>query len=189
MKKILSIVAVVFVALVIIGVVAGKKDSPAAPAAAPAASSESAPIPPAAPAAASSQTPAVQSGHHADFGDFVIDITDVKIFPADPNSYENAPTIAFWYTVTNVSRDELSPGGAWVFAFEAYQDNNPNYLKELEYASLPDMAHLETQDVKLKKGGSAECSAAYILDDMETPVVLRSSEFLPIVYEQEFPVK
>lgn len=165
-----------------------------APAAAPASSSAPASSPSAS-AITSEASPAqdtpsdVQSGMFIDFGDYTIEITDVKVIPADQNQYEKAPTIAFWYKTTNISKDNLSPSTAWIRAFEAYQDNNPDYLNELDVASLPDAAHRDTQLAKIKQGGSLENSVAYILDDLETPVLLSSGSLSPIKYAQEFPVK
>lgn len=189
MKKILSIVAVVFVALAVIGVVAGKKDSPAVPAAAPASSSGSSPAPAAvsAPAAASTVEETVQSGRFIDFGDYTIEITDVQIL--HNHGYKNDDVIAFWYVTTNVSREDLNPSVAWILKFEAYQDNDPNILKKLDVSSLPDTKHLDTQMATIKIGGSLENSVGYVLDDLETPVLLKTDKFSKIAYEQEFPVK
>lgn len=187
-SKIALLVVAFLIVLAVVGAVVGEKDLPAPVSAdSPAASSGSVP-------SVSAETPSpaasgIQSGMFIDFGDYTIEITDVKIIPAENNSFEKAPTIAFWYTTTNISQDDLSPAVAWILSMEAYQDNNPNYLKDLEVASLPDQAHLHTQDAKIKKGGSLENSVAYVLDDLETPVLLKSSEFSPIDYAQEFPVK
>lgn len=201
MKKILSIVAIVFVALVVIGVVAGKKDGPAAPAAAPAPSAGSSPAPAASvkepSSAASVETSApetaassdIQSGMLIDFGEYTIEITDVKIIPAEENFLDKAPTIAFWYTTTNVSKDGLTPMTAWLSPFEAYQDNDRNFYNKLEVAALPDRAHLDSQMAEMKIGGKLESSVAYVLDDLETPVILQTGKYSRVKYEQEFPVK
>lgn len=192
MKKILSIVAVVFVALVVIGVVAGKKDSPAAPAAAPAASSESAPIPPSAPAAAPSQAPAVQSGNVMVLEDCTIEIKSHEVLQPGEGvnlSDENA-IILFRYDITNTSGSSwVSASGGFMLNVDAIQDNDPSVVNQLTEALLIDNDTGVDQTATIKKDATVPGLFGYDLTDLETPVVLRVSDFDGLVYEQEFALK
>jgi hypothetical protein len=91
------------------------------------------------------------------------------------NEIGDKPVIAFWYTVTNLSGDDVDPTD-FIFNFKAYQDNNPNAENELEVGGLPDDRFLETQSERIKKGGTVENAVAYELDDMVTPVELVASD-------------
>ena len=106
--------------------------------------------------------------------DYTIEITDYRIIaPGDEgNEYGEKPVIAFWYSVTNTSGEEVDPMSAWAFTFTAIQDNDPNAINELETGPLPDDQFLDSQMETIKSGGTVENAWAYELDDEETPVTL-----------------
>lgn len=106
--------------------------------------------------------------------DVTITITDVKTIQVgeDGNEYGDKPVIAFWYDTTNVSGKEADPGTAWIYRFEAYQDNDPNAENKLAVGSLPDAAFLDSQMNKIKEGGTVPNAIAYELSDTTTPVKL-----------------
>lgn len=106
-------------------------------------------------------------------------ITEHKIIPVGQtgNEYGSKPVIAFWYETTNLSDEDVTPMN-WIYAFTAYQDNNPNAENELEIASLPDDRFLDSQTETIKKGGTVENAVAYELDDDTTPVDLVASDDL-----------
>ena len=109
--------------------------------------------------------------------EMIIKITDVKTIPAGAtgNKYGEKPVIAFWYEITNLTDDHVSPMN-WIYVFSAYQDNNPNAVNELRVASLPDPAFRDSQTERIKKGGTVANATAYELDDETTPVDLVASE-------------
>jgi hypothetical protein len=111
--------------------------------------------------------------------DMIIKITDVKTIPAGAagNEYGEKPVIAFWYEITNLTGDDLSPR-EWIYLFSAIQDNDPNVVNELELASLPDDRFRDSQRETIKKGGTVANAVAYELDDKTTPVDLVASEDL-----------
>ena len=106
-----------------------------------------------------------------------IEITDHKIIQVGEkgNEYGSKPIIAFWYKITNLTENDLSPMG-WVFAITAYQDNNPNAENKLGVGSLPDERFLDSQMENIKNGGTVENAMAYELDDETTPVDLVASD-------------
>ncbi|MBM4574813.1 DUF5067 domain-containing protein [Rhodococcus hoagii] len=112
--------------------------------------------------------------------DVEIKITDVRTIQVGEkgNEYGKKPVIAFWYDTTNVSGKETDPGTAWIFLFQAYQDNDPNAENKLEVGSLPDDAFLDSQTDKIKKGGTVPNAVAYELSDTTTPVKLVASTLL-----------
>jgi hypothetical protein len=109
----------------------------------------------------------------------IIKITDVKTIPAGAtgNEYSENPVIAFWYEITNLTDDDVSPTN-WIFVFSAYQDNNPNAWNELDMGFLPDDTFRDSQMETIKKGGTVANAVAYELDDETTPVDLVASEDL-----------
>lgn len=109
--------------------------------------------------------------------DVKIQITDVKTIPVgEPgNEYGDEPVIAFWYDTTNLTDAEVSPMN-WIFYFNAFQDNDPNAVNELNVASLPDDAFLDSQTENIKKGGTVSNAVAYELTDTTTAVELVASE-------------
>lgn len=136
----------------------------------------------------SSETPeANSSGPTASDSSFVdgvlttpelkLEITDHKVIPVGEkgNEYGSKPVIAFWYSVTNLSGDDVSPMN-WIYTLAAYQDNNPNAENQLEVAALPDDQFLETQTEKIKIGGTVDNAVAYEIDDTTTPVDLVASD-------------
>ncbi|MDN6823377.1 MAG: DUF5067 domain-containing protein [Corynebacterium flavescens] len=126
-----------------------------------------------------------------DTPDITIKITDVrKIAPGQPgNSYGSQPVIAFWYDITNKSGKSSSPMD-WIFSFDAYQDNDPNFVKELKVASSPDSALVGTQSADIKQGGTLQGAVAYTLDDEVTPVELVASKGFGTteIGRQQYPI-
>jgi Domain of unknown function (DUF5067) len=112
--------------------------------------------------------------------DLKIKITRHKVIAVGQkgNEYGEKPVIAFWYKVTNLSGAKVDPMTAWIFAFSAYQDNNPNAVNELDVGSLPDDRFLDSQMENIKKGGTVENAMAYELDDLDTPVDLVATQGL-----------
>lgn len=108
-----------------------------------------------------------------------IEITDHRIIPvgAKGNEYGSKPVIAFWYKTTNLTDKKVSPMD-FLFAFTAYQDNNPNAENKLEVGSLPDDRFLDSQTENIKSGGTVDNAIAYELDDETTPVDLVASNDL-----------
>ena len=124
--------------------------------------------------------------------DVKIVITDYKVIQPgeEGNEYGDAPVIAFWYDTTNLSSEATNATTAWMFAFEAIQDNDPNVVNTLDVAPLPDQAFLETQLQDIKEGGTVSNAVAYTLDDTTTPVKLVASDMLGLTElgEQVFEI-
>lgn len=118
------------------------------------------------------------------FSDGVLQSRDARVEIVDweviqPGEYGNefgdVPVIAFTYDTTNVSGIEgLTPTLGWISFFYAYQDNNPNYMNELEVAATLYDEYLDTQLVEIKKGGTVRNAIMYELDDLTTPVLLEA---------------
>lgn len=108
-----------------------------------------------------------------------IKITDQKVIPvgAAGNEYGDVPVIAFWFDITNNS-DRAVDTFEWIYLFNAFQDNDPNVVNELDVASAPDAALVDTQDADIKKGATIQGAVAYELDDTVTPVELVASSDL-----------
>ena len=109
--------------------------------------------------------------------DFTITVTDYKVLqPGETgNDYGSEPVLAFWFDITvydHVTNKEYNPNTAWLFSFEAIQDNNPNAINTIRIGSLPDSAHRESQRQTIKPGGTVSSSISYKLSDLETPVTL-----------------
>lgn len=124
--------------------------------------------------------PSAATGEESSFIDGVlttpevrINITDTKIIPVgqEGNDYGEKPVIAFWYEITNLTDQDIDPL-AWIRYFDAYQDNNPSAVNELDVSGLPDDRFLDTQMETIKKDGTVENAMAYELDDDTTPVEL-----------------
>ena len=60
--------------------------------------------------------------------------------------------------------------------FTAIQDNNKNMVNELKVAGHPDDSLIDTQDAKIKKGGTVKNAIAYELSDETTPVTLKATQ-------------
>lgn len=147
-------------------------------------SSPSASVAAAAPAsAAPAAEPAAAKSSFADnvltTDDLKITITEHRVIPVgEPgNEYGEKPVIAFWYQITNLSGENVSPMN-WIYSISAFQDNNPNSVNQIEIGSLPDSRFLDTQTETIKKGGTVENAVAYELDDLTTPVDLVASDDL-----------
>lgn len=74
--------------------------------------------------------------------------------------------------MTNLSDGDVSASGKWIDSFCAYQDNDPNFLNELDIGSQENSAYHDTAFASIKKGGTVESVMTYELDDEETPVTL-----------------
>lgn len=125
--------------------------------------------------------------------DISIKITKVKIIKVGEkgNEYGKKPVIAFWYKTTNKTDKEIDPMTAWHAAFNAYQDNNPNAMNEINMTACPDERFIDSQMEVIKKNGTVENAVAYELDDLKTPVTLKahkgySGDFLG---EKEYKIK
>lgn len=126
---------------------------------------------------------------------YTIKITSHKIIqPGEPgNEYGDKPVIAFWYdTLVSPDYDNSMPVNAmsaWIGNFKAIQDNDPNKVNELNVASLPDSAFLDSQSADIKPGGTVSNAMAYTLSDTETPVTLVAGSYSKEFGKQDFSVK
>lgn len=112
-----------------------------------------------------------------------IEITDHKVIPVGKkgNEYGSKPVIAFWYKTTNLTEKDVEKDVTpmnFIFAMQAFQDNNPNAENKLEVGSLPDDKFLDTQMENIKKGGTVANAISFELDDVKTPVDLVASNDL-----------
>ena len=116
-----------------------------------------------------------------------VEITKYEVIQPGDTTYNeyndvetsDGPVIAFWYSATNKTSEEIDPLGAWFEAnFKVIQDNDPNKVNELEVSSMPDSRFLESQTETIKEGGTVECCCGYILDDETTPVTIISENIL-----------
>lgn len=117
-------------------------------------------------------------GKVAELNDLKIEIIEYKIIKVGEkgNEYGSKPVIAFWYNTTNKSDKEIDPSIAWLSVFTAIQDNNKNMVNELKVAAHPDFSLLDTQNAKIKKGGTVKNAFAYELSDETTPVTLKATQ-------------
>jgi hypothetical protein len=117
-------------------------------------------------------------GKVAELNDLKIEIIEYKIIKVGEkgNEYGSKPVIAFWYNTTNKSDKEIDPSIAWLAVFTAIQDNNKNMVNELKVAGHPDDSLIDTQDAKIKKGGTVKNAIAYELSDETTPVTLKATQ-------------
>lgn len=117
-------------------------------------------------------------GKVAELNDLKIEIIEYKIIKVGEkgNEYGSKPVIAFWYNTTNKSDKEIDPSIAWLAVFTAIQDNNKNMVNELKVAGHPDDSLIDTQDAKIKKGGTVKNAVAYELSDEVTPVTLKATQ-------------
>ena len=106
-------------------------------------------------------------------GDLKITITETKVIPVGEKGNERGetPVFAIWYSVTNQSDKEISPGLAWQSTFTAIQ-GDPNADNKLGVGFLPDDRFKETEFENIKKDETVENAIAYDLKDLETPVIL-----------------
>lgn len=88
------------------------------------------------------------------------------------NKYGDVPLVCFKFNATNLSDWDVSASGKWIDTFRAYQDNDPNFLNELNVGSQENSAYHDTAFASIKKGGTVESVMTYELDDEETPVTL-----------------
>lgn len=106
-----------------------------------------------------------------------IEITGYEILEvgSEYNKYGDVPLVCFKFNVTNLSDWDVSASGKWIDTFRAYQDNDPNFLNELNVGSQENSAYHDTAFASIKKGGTVESVMTYELDDEETPVTLVAS--------------
>ncbi|MGE8004064.1 DUF5067 domain-containing protein [Lysinibacillus sp. NPDC093216] len=106
-------------------------------------------------------------------GDLKITITETKVIPVGEKGNERGetPVFAIWYSVTNQSDKEVSPGLAWQSTFTAIQ-GDPNADNKLGVGFSPDDRFKETEFENIKKDETVENVIAYDLKDLETPVIL-----------------
>ena len=107
--------------------------------------------------------------------DLKIQILRYKVIGAGQkgNKYGEKPVLALWYTTTNLSGGDVDRAD-FLFHFNAYQDNDPNVVNELELAIGTDLQPSDNHGLleNIKKGGTVEDATAYELDDLVTPVQL-----------------
>lgn len=126
---------------------------------------------------------------------YTIKITSHKIIqPGETgNEYGDKPVIAFWYdTLVSPDYDNSMPVNAmsaWIGNFKAIQDNDSNKVNELNVASLPDSAFLDSQSADIKPGGTVSNAMAYTLSDTETPVTLVAGSYSKEFGKQDFSIK
>lgn len=144
-------------------------------------------VPPAGSSASAAAAEDSEASGDASFKDGVlktskmkIEITSHRVIPVGQpgNEYGEKPVIAFVYKTTNLTNKELDPTTAWIGSFEAYQDNDPNAVNELNVGSMPGDQYLDTQTEQIKQGGTVENAVAYELDDETTAVKLSAKEDL-----------
>lgn len=123
---------------------------------------------------------------------YTITITDYKVIqPGETgNEYGDVPVIAFWYDTTNTgSESDINASSAWIMAFDAIQDNDPNVVNTLNMGLLPDSQFLDSQTQTIKEGGTVSNAIAYELDDTTTPVTLVASDIMDGEYgRQDFAI-
>lgn len=131
--------------------------------------------------------PEMESIPDASFQDGVLTTPDTRVAITDyrvigprseGNEYSDTPVLAIWYETTNLHSDgdeHLSPMGAFIWSFSAYQDNDPNLVNSLDVGMLPDRAFLDSQMAAIKPGGTVPNAVSYQLSDLTTPVELAAS--------------
>lgn len=129
----------------------------------------------------------------AEMEDIKVKITKVKVIKVGEkgNEYGKKPVMAFWYTATNKTGKDLDAISCWFAFFKAYQDNDPNVENELKVGMAPDERFLDSDNERIKKGGSVKSATAYELDDTKTPVklVARQGSTEKKIGEIEYKIK
>ena len=110
----------------------------------------------------------------ANLTDIKITITKTKVIQPGKkgNEYGDKPIFAIWYKTKNKTGKDIDPISAWIAVFKAYQDNNKNYVNELDMSGAPDERYYNTQLKRIKKGGTVTNAISYQLSDKKTPVKL-----------------
>ena len=106
-----------------------------------------------------------------------IEITDVEVLMpgSEFNRHPDVPLIRFTYKVTNVTgNSNVSASSSWIQVFNAFQDNDPNFVNELEVGPQEDTKYHQTGFAEIKAGGTVEDVMTYKLDDLTTPVILKA---------------
>lgn len=111
---------------------------------------------------------------------FKIEITSHTVIPVGQagNEYGQKPVLAIVYKTTNLTSTATDPLTAWIPAFTATQDNDPNAVNTLDVGGTPGDQYLESQTQQIKEGGTVENAIAYELDDTTTPVTLTAKDNL-----------
>lgn len=109
---------------------------------------------------------------------YAIKITDHEIIPpGEENNYNDEPIIIFLFETTvseDSTNDSITPSSAWLSSFEVIQDNNDDFINDLELTILYDKD--DSSDKKIKPGGTISGSMSYKLTDNETPVTIIALE-------------
>lgn len=126
---------------------------------------------------------------------YSVRITDYKIIkPGEQgNEYSDKPIIVFFYdTLVAPNYDNsapISPMIAWTFNFKAVQDNDPNKVNTLEYATYSDDELSKNNSAEIRPGGTVKSAEAYKLSDDSTPVKLIAETIGKTLGEQTYQVK
>lgn len=116
--------------------------------------------------------------------EITISITDTRVIAPgeDGNLYGDVHVLAVYYDITNLGTtdDSVSPLTAFIFNFEAFQDNDPNRTNSLDQGGVPGDEFRDQQLDDIKPGGTLSHAVAYELDDLETPVELVAGRFSEI---------
>ena len=108
--------------------------------------------------------------------DFTIEITGTEVIAkgVGANKYGDGPILAIFFDITNNGETaDVSPAD-WAMTFTAVQDNDPNKINELDYASYVGETFGDSF-AKIKPGGTVQSVYAYKLTDTTTPVELTAS--------------
>lgn len=144
-------------------------------------------VPAAGTPSSSASSPAASGKSGSSFKDGVlitskmkIEITSHRVIAVGQpgNEYGDKPVLAIVYNTTNLTDSAVDPTTAWIFAFKAVQDNDPNAVNTLDLGSTPDTKYLDSQTQSIKQGGTVENAIAYQLDDTTTPVKLTAKDGL-----------
>lgn len=113
----------------------------------------------------------------------IIKITDYKVIPKgqDGNDLNDGDVIEFYYDVTNVAGEDITPMTAWIALIEAVQDNDPNLVNKLEVGINPDGTP-DSDFEQIKIGGTVSSRTCYVLTDNVTPVELRAGTIAGVSY-------
>lgn len=102
-----------------------------------------------------------------------------------PENNSETPIMVFYYdTYVNENYDNskpIVPDVLWPLNFTAYQDNDPNMMKSLDYGSYSGSRN-ENGSATVKPGGKVSAAYAYALTDTKTPVTLVAGDIFGTMY-------
>ena len=102
-----------------------------------------------------------------------------------PENNSETPIMVFYYdTYVNENYDNskpIVPDVLWPLNFTAYQDNDPNMMKSLDYGSYSGNRN-KNGSATVKPGGKVSAAYAYALTDAETPVTLVAGNIFGTMY-------